>query len=127
MVPFATPRLPLVADVWKRLRALLALALLVTAPARADDWPQWMGPGRDNEWREDGLLDRFPAGGPEVLWRTPIAGGYAGPAVAGGRVFVTDYVTADDVAEQVLFLAGPGARRITGQALAVDGDTRMLV
>ena len=97
MVPFATPRLPIVADVCHRLRGLLVLALLATAPARADDWPQWMGPGRDNEWREDGLLDRFPAGGPELLWRTPIAGGYAGPAVAGGCVFVTDYVTADDV------------------------------
>jgi outer membrane protein assembly factor BamB len=27
----------------------------------------------------------------------PVAGGYAGPAVAGGRVFVTDYVTEADV------------------------------
>ena len=56
-----------------------------------------MGPGRDNVWREEGLLERFPAGGPKVLWRTPIAGGYAGPAVAGGRVFVTDYVTEADI------------------------------
>ncbi len=63
----------------------------------ADDWPQWMGPQRDNVWREDGLLDKFPEGGPKILWRADIAGGYAGPAVAEGRVFVTDYVTADDV------------------------------
>jgi len=65
--------------------------------AVADDWPQWMGPSRDNVWREDGLIERFPQGGPEVVWRVPIAGGYSGPAVAGGRVFVTDYVTAADV------------------------------
>jgi outer membrane protein assembly factor BamB len=32
-----------------------------------------------------------------VVWRVPIAGGYAGPAVAAGRVFVTDYVTEADV------------------------------
>jgi outer membrane protein assembly factor BamB len=32
-----------------------------------------------------------------VLWRTEVAGGYAGPAVADGKVYVTDYVTADDV------------------------------
>jgi outer membrane protein assembly factor BamB len=32
-----------------------------------------------------------------VLWRAPIAGGYAGPAIAAGRVFVTDYVTDADV------------------------------
>ncbi len=63
----------------------------------ADDWPQWMGPKRDNVWREDGILDKFPEGGPKIAWRTPISGGYAGPAVAGGKVYVTDYVTAADV------------------------------
>lgn len=61
------------------------------------DWPQWMGPGRDNVWRETGLLERFPENGPRIVWRTPIAGGYAGPAVVGNRVFVTDYLTGDDV------------------------------
>jgi outer membrane protein assembly factor BamB len=63
----------------------------------ADDWPQWMGPKRDNVWREQGLLDRFPEGGPNVVWRVPVAGGYAGPAVADGKVYVTDYVTDDNV------------------------------
>jgi NAD(P)-dependent dehydrogenase (short-subunit alcohol dehydrogenase family) len=48
-------------------------------------------------------------------------------ALAFGYTSIPDYVTADDIAEQVLFLAGPAARRITGQALAVDGDTKMLV
>jgi outer membrane protein assembly factor BamB len=76
---------------------LLCLAVTPVACTLADEWPQWMGPRRDNVWREDGLIDSFPAGGPKVLWRTPIAGGYAGPAVAGGRVFVTDYVTDADV------------------------------
>lgn len=81
---------------WQRL-VCLSLLMAVVSSARADDWPQWMGPGRDNIWREDGLLARFPAGGPRVLWRQPIAGGYAGPAVAAGRVYATDYVTEADV------------------------------
>ncbi|HEY1191431.1 MAG TPA: PQQ-binding-like beta-propeller repeat protein [Gemmata sp.] len=77
---------------------LAAVAVLALAPvARADDWPQWMGPKRDNVWRETGIIEKFPAGGPKILWRTPVAGGYAGPAVAGGSVFVCDYVTAADV------------------------------
>jgi outer membrane protein assembly factor BamB len=75
----------------------LAAILLCTLSIRADDWPQWMGPKRDNVWREEGILEKFPAGGPKVIWRTPIAGGYAGPAVSGGRVFVADLVTADNV------------------------------
>lgn len=75
----------------------LALILVVASLAQAVDWPQWMGPNRDNVWREEGLLATFPEGGPRVAWRVPVAGGYAGPAVAGGKVFVTDYVTDDDV------------------------------
>ncbi len=61
-------------------------------PARADDWPQWLGPKHDAVWRETGILQTFPAGGPQVRWRTALGGGYAGPAVAQGRVYVTDRV-----------------------------------
>ena len=70
---------------------LLGLAAgLVAASARADDWPQWLGPKRDGVWREKGILDKFPEKGPTIKWRTPLGGGYAGPAVAGGKVFVMD-------------------------------------
>ncbi len=71
------------------LAVLFALAL----PARADDWPQWLGPQRDSIWRENGILDKFPKGGPKVLWRAPVAHGYSGPAVVGGRVYVTDHLS----------------------------------
>jgi outer membrane protein assembly factor BamB len=71
---------------------VLAFALgLFAAGARADDWPQWLGPQRDGVWRETGLLDKFPEGGPKVLWRVPVHGGFSGPAVADGRVYLTDY------------------------------------
>lgn len=80
----------------RRATAIAYVLLYLCAPAIwADDWPQWMGPRRDNVWREQGLLKKFPPGGPRVVWRSPVAGGYAGPAVAGGRLFVTDYVTND--------------------------------
>jgi hypothetical protein len=74
--------------------ALLTLSATVASAARSDDWPQWLGPTRDAHWRESGIVDSLPAE-PKVLWRTPIHGGYAGPAVAGGRVYVMDYVLAD--------------------------------
>jgi hypothetical protein len=76
------------------LPAALALTLLAGA-ARADDWPQWLGPKRDGVWREKGVVDKFPRGGPKVRWRKPLGGGYAGPAVAGGYVYVTDRVLAE--------------------------------
>ncbi|MBX7105523.1 MAG: PQQ-like beta-propeller repeat protein, partial [Gemmataceae bacterium] len=69
------------------------IALLFAAlPARGDDWPQWMGPNRDGVWAETSLLAKLPEAGPKVLWRAPVQLGYAGPAVAGGKVYVTDYV-----------------------------------
>src|SRR6266852_251087 len=81
------------------MRSILALCitLLAVSASRADDWPQWMGPKRDNVWREKGILDSFPKDGPKVLWRAKVANGYSGPAVADGLVFLTDFVAADDL------------------------------
>ncbi|MFN7767478.1 MAG: pyrrolo-quinoline quinone, partial [Planctomycetaceae bacterium] len=56
------------------------LSLILPALARGEDWPQWMGPRRDGVWRETGTLERFPEGGPKVVWRTALAAGYAGPS-----------------------------------------------
>ena len=58
--------------------------------AAADDWPQWFGRNRDGVWREDGILDTFPAGGPKQVWTAPLGAGYSGPAVANGFVYVMD-------------------------------------
>jgi outer membrane protein assembly factor BamB len=77
--------------------AAVVLALTFASQTHADDWPQWMGPQRDNVWREDRLIEKFPEGGPKILWRAPVAGGYAGPAVTEGRVYLMDYVTSDNV------------------------------
>jgi outer membrane protein assembly factor BamB len=76
---------------------VLFLSAVVAVFARADDWPQWMGPQRDNVWREEGIVESFSDSGPKKVWKTSIAGGYSGPAVAGGKVFITDYVTKDNV------------------------------
>ena len=79
-------------------RTALLLVVVGFAPTvRADDWPNWMGPKRDNIWRETGILGKFPEGGPKVVWKAAVAGGYSGPAVAAGKVVVTDYVTKDNV------------------------------
>lgn len=79
---------------WQRGFLVLGWWLAAAGVAVADDWPQWLGPKRDGVWRERGILDKFPAGGPRVKWRKPIGGGYSGPAVAGGKVYVTDRILA---------------------------------
>ncbi len=72
-------------------RCVSPLVLLLLASfSAADDWPQWQGPQRDGVWREPGILGKFPEGGPKVVWRSEIGGGFTGPAVADGRVYVMD-------------------------------------
>jgi len=74
----------------------VCLALVASRSSSADDWPQWFGPQRDNVWRETGLLEKFPEGGPNIRWRIPIGIGYSGPAVKGDRVYVMDLDRAVD-------------------------------
>lgn len=78
----------------------------------ADDWPQWGGPQRDLVWREKGIVDKLPVG--DVLprvWSSPVGEGYAGPAVADGKVFVMDRLKSKE-AERVLCLDAESGREL---------------
>lgn len=76
----------------RNVQRLAGIALfLVASLSRAEDWPEWRGKGRLGVWNETGTLEKFPEGGLRYVWRTPIKAGYTGPAVAAGRVFVTDF------------------------------------
>ena len=69
---------------------------LTAVSVRADDeWRQWMGPNRDGVYSESGVIDSIPESGLKVKWRIPIHGGYAGPSVADGNVYVFDFKRAD--------------------------------
>ncbi len=71
----------------------VALLFVLTSTLAAEDWPQWLGTKRDGVWREDGIVKKFPQGGPKKLWSAPLGCGYAGPAVVTGRVYVQDRQT----------------------------------
>jgi outer membrane protein assembly factor BamB len=87
-----------------------ALIAVATAGLSAEDWPEWRGKGRLGVWTETGIVEKLPATLP-VKWRVPVQGGYTGPSVANGRVFVTD-------ARRV-----EGSRRVVERALALDENT----
>lgn len=70
----------------------LAALLFAGSPGIAEDWPEWRGAGRAGVWNESGLLERFPEDGLRTAWTAEVGEGYAGPAVAGGRVFVLDWL-----------------------------------
>ncbi|MFO1094992.1 MAG: PQQ-binding-like beta-propeller repeat protein [Planctomycetaceae bacterium] len=74
-------------------RIFAALLLLATTgrALHAGDWPQILGPHRNGIAGDDEkLADRWPAGGPPVVWSLPVGQGFAGPAVVGDRVLVFD-------------------------------------
>ncbi|HEX6963415.1 MAG TPA: PQQ-binding-like beta-propeller repeat protein, partial [Lacipirellula sp.] len=76
--------------------------------ATADDWPQWGGPQRDLLWREDGITDELPKGELPRMWSASIGAGYSGPAVADGRVFVTDRLAEENLERVLCFDADDG-------------------
>lgn len=78
-----------------RLLPTLIVGLLALTPLTAEDWPQWRGHHRQGVWTETGILDTFPAAGLKPRWTAPINAGYSGPAVADGRVYVTDFRLTD--------------------------------
>ena len=80
--------------------ALLAISFASAAGVQsiAGDWAQWRGPTRDGISPETGLLKEWPAGGPRLVWKaTGLGGGYSGPAIAAGRIYLGGYVGEDDV------------------------------
>jgi outer membrane protein assembly factor BamB len=87
----------------KALVTSLALGLLWTASAPAQDrpagvkttdWPEWRGPNRDGICTETGLLREWPEAGPKLLWSAKEVNGgknvgsaYASVVIAGGRIY----------------------------------------
>lgn len=88
---------------------LLTLLLPWNSRTIGDDWPQWGGPLRDCVWHESGIVEKLPPG--DVLprmWSVPVAEGYSGPAVADGRVFLTDRVHEQELERVLCFDAETG-------------------
>ena len=104
---------------FNRYRSLCVCVLLVWSAhrLRAEDWPQWRGVNRAAVWNESGVVKDFSDSGLLVKWRAPVRGGFAGPAVADGRVFILDYQET------------PGTRTMDGdeRVMAFDEETGALL
>ena len=69
---------------------LTAVVLMTTVCSSWADWPQYLGPNRNSTSDEKGLLRSWPENGPEVLWTVSVGGGFGGPVVKDGSVYLLD-------------------------------------
>jgi outer membrane protein assembly factor BamB len=82
-----------------RMFSCAAALLLLIGGAHAQDWPQYLGAGRDGVYRGPALADSWPPGGPRIVWRMPVGQGFSGPVVVQGRVVVFHRVGGEEVVE----------------------------
>ena len=75
----------------KRLLPLLLPFLL------AADWPGHLGPTRDGQSAETQLKWDWPKDGPPAAWTIPIGTGFAGVAVADGKVFLFHRIENEEI------------------------------
>jgi outer membrane protein assembly factor BamB len=74
---------------------LLALPSLLLA----GDWPEFLGPTRDNVSTEKGLRAKLGAEGPPLLWEKRVGTGYSAPSVLGGVLVVHHRLGNEEVVE----------------------------
>jgi outer membrane protein assembly factor BamB len=61
------------------------------SPANAQkirDWPAFLGPFGTGVTTDAGLADRWPKGGPPIVWKKQIGSGYSAPSVRAGKLVV---------------------------------------
>lgn len=82
-----------------RISLLVIVVLHLCAfPLHAADWAQWRGPQANGIAPDTGINTTWAKRQPRVLWKAPLTdGGYAGPAVAAGKVFIIDHQGKQDI------------------------------
>ena len=79
------------------MRTLLALFLIGTL-LKAEDWPQFLGPRRDGSYQGK-AFPLWPANGPKVIWQKNIGTGFAGPAIAEGKLILFHRINNQEIIE----------------------------
>src|SRR4051812_49400586 len=87
----------------------LLLAALLAASSFAADWPEFLGPTRDNVSPEQGLFDKLDSSGLPVVWQTEVGSGYSAPSVLGSTLVLHHRRGDTELVES--FDAASGTRR----------------
>jgi outer membrane protein assembly factor BamB len=84
-------------------RALVSAAVILsTAAIAAEDWPQFLGPGRNGLYAGPPLAESWGAQGPPpVAWRKSVGAGFAGPVIVQGRVILFHRLGSEEIVDAI--------------------------
>jgi outer membrane protein assembly factor BamB len=68
-------------------------------PRTGDDWPVFLGPTGFGISKETGLLDKWPAAGPPMIWEKKVGSGYSAPSILGNRLVLHQRIGKEEVVE----------------------------
>jgi len=74
-------------------------ALLLAGSTFAADWPEFMGPTRDQVSTETGLLDTLPIQGPPLIFDKAVGKGYSAPSVRGNTLVLHHRLGQQEIVE----------------------------
>ena len=80
--------------------------IAASASLGAQDWPHFLGPGRDGRYTGPMLSREWDGGTPPELWRRPVGEGFAGPVVVGDRLLLFHRVGDREVIEALAASTG---------------------
>lgn len=73
-----------------KLAIILSLVFVTLFSCNAQEPTRWRGPHANGIYDENGLLDKWPADGPQILWSFEGLGqGHSSVAIAGGFIYTT--------------------------------------
>jgi outer membrane protein assembly factor BamB len=96
-------------------RHLLISVLIVvtTVLTRAADWPQLQGPNGNRTAPDTGLNADWAVNPPTQAWKLDLSdGGYAGPCVVAGTVYIVDHAAKQDILRAISLADGKEAWRL---------------
>src|ERR1041385_8002305 len=82
----------------------ISLILISAWPACAaanleTDWPQFLGPHANGTSSERGLLDKWPATGPPIVWHKEIGAGYGAPSIKSNSLVLHHRIRDEEIVE----------------------------
>ena len=81
------------------MRLAFCLLLFAAFDAAGEDWPQFLGPRANSTSSETGLLKKWPANGPPLLWEKTIGTGYSAPSVRKGLLVFHHRVGGEEIVQ----------------------------